>query len=455
MECIDLFSGIGGISLALRGGVKASLYCEIDPYCQHVLAERMEEGVIERAPIHSDIKTLHISSSSKPVFVCGGFPCQDISSMGLQKGIVESERSSLFFEIMRLIDECPSVQYVFLENVANITKCGLKEVVAELTKRDFNLQWMMKSAGGMGAPHVRNRWFCLGSRTSDHAALEAMLASIRQEEARQNTWDQEVAPRVSFRPSFREDESYDENWIQRCQCLGNAVVPAVVREAFVSLASGCINWTGIMSGLRDYSICAADMSWPFPETGLVYQGRFLELPRVDRAIKHDCKITLNFNGKCIDMGNYPTPRRGITHASSLTDRSLRDLPTILVNCTETQQYLASKGVALNKEELHTKLVTNVNYIEWMMGYPKGWTRASKYKKNAIRHHGASKATTSTVEEEDAPAVAAACEPRLKRYNGMHVLMREMPGNDIKKVSAAWRNLTVEQRKSYSERASAL
>jgi DNA (cytosine-5)-methyltransferase 1 len=100
MEIVDLFSGIGGISWALRDYTKTGLYCEIDPFCQQVLAERMQSGLIEKAPIHCNIKTLHLNEGFRPKMICGGFPCQDISCIGLQKGIVDSERSSLFFEIM-------------------------------------------------------------------------------------------------------------------------------------------------------------------------------------------------------------------------------------------------------------------------------------------------------------------------------------------------------------------
>ena len=73
----------------------------------------------------------------------------------------------LFYKILRILDECPTIRVVFLENVANIVKCGLKEVIDELAKRGFNIHWTMRSAGQYGAPHVRMRWFCLGIRGDD------------------------------------------------------------------------------------------------------------------------------------------------------------------------------------------------------------------------------------------------------------------------------------------------
>jgi site-specific DNA-cytosine methylase len=45
---LDLFSGIGGISLALKDLVRPLAYVEIDDYCQKVLKERMSEGKLHR-----------------------------------------------------------------------------------------------------------------------------------------------------------------------------------------------------------------------------------------------------------------------------------------------------------------------------------------------------------------------------------------------------------------------
>ena len=55
---LDLFSGIGGISIALQEWIKPIAYCEIDPYCQSVLLQRMQEGNLFKAPIWDDIRSL-------------------------------------------------------------------------------------------------------------------------------------------------------------------------------------------------------------------------------------------------------------------------------------------------------------------------------------------------------------------------------------------------------------
>lgn len=58
MYGLDLFSGIGGLSLALHEYVKTVAYCENDAYCQGVLLSRMADGSLEDAPIWNDVKSL-------------------------------------------------------------------------------------------------------------------------------------------------------------------------------------------------------------------------------------------------------------------------------------------------------------------------------------------------------------------------------------------------------------
>lgn len=55
---LSLFSGIGGIDVALSEWVRPIAYCEIDPYCQAVLLSRMADESLPNAPIWDDITSL-------------------------------------------------------------------------------------------------------------------------------------------------------------------------------------------------------------------------------------------------------------------------------------------------------------------------------------------------------------------------------------------------------------
>ena len=72
---LSLFSGIGGIDVALSEYVRTVAYCEIDTYCQAVLFSRMASGELQTSPIWDDIKTLEGGSLRGDVdIIFGGFP---------------------------------------------------------------------------------------------------------------------------------------------------------------------------------------------------------------------------------------------------------------------------------------------------------------------------------------------------------------------------------------------
>lgn len=169
MNGLDLFSGIGGLTLALEPWVTPIVYCENDRYAQAVLLSRMSDGHLPVAPIWDDIRTLQKSHVPGVEIIYGGFPCQDISAAGTGKGMEAGSRSGLFSEILRISEEIrPS--YIFLENVPAIRTRGLARVLCELTSIRYDCRWTVVSAAELGAPHLRERWFLLAAN-SDSVGL--------------------------------------------------------------------------------------------------------------------------------------------------------------------------------------------------------------------------------------------------------------------------------------------
>jgi len=269
---LSLFTGIGGLDVALSDWVRPVAYCEIDPYCQGVLLSRMATGDIRTSPIWDDITTLDGSEFESEIDVIyGGFPCQDISIAGNGKGL-EGERSGLFFEIVRLAKEIkPS--FIFLENVPAITCRGGLRVVREITEMGYDCRWCIISAASIGALHRRERWFLLahandnGSSTSERrggirGCTSSGKGSQEQKEMfgkieRANCISSDVADPMrqglqigekerqfsEVRPTQRSDWWDSEpsvgrmvnglpNRVDRIKCLGNSVVPCQAKEAF-------------------------------------------------------------------------------------------------------------------------------------------------------------------------------------------------------------------------------
>ena len=159
---LDLFSGIGGISLALQRWCETVCYVEIDPYSCGVLTKNMAEGYLDAAPIWSDVQTFGEPELARvgPVdIICGGFPCQDLSVAGKREGI-NGKRSGLFFEIIRLV-RLARPRYIFLENVPGLLVGGMDTVLGELAEAGYDAEWTVLGADDIGANHRRKRVWIL------------------------------------------------------------------------------------------------------------------------------------------------------------------------------------------------------------------------------------------------------------------------------------------------------
>lgn len=161
----SLFSGIGGIDLAFAwAGYHTAWQVEIDDYCTQVLQRHWPD-----VPRYRDVRGITGRGGKgwrryervTPVdILAGGFPCQDISVAGRGAGIQAGTRSGLWFEFERLIGELrPRV--VFLENVSAILARDGTVVIGSLAALGYDARWGTIRAADAGAPHQRERWFCV------------------------------------------------------------------------------------------------------------------------------------------------------------------------------------------------------------------------------------------------------------------------------------------------------
>lgn len=171
LNLLSLFSGIGAFEKALdRLGIEYRLvnYCEIDKYASksysaiHGVPESMNLG---------DITKIDTSKLPKNIdLITYGFPCQDISLAGKQKGFEhdgERTRSGLFFEALRIIEDTKP-KFAICENVKNLTsKKFSKEfeiVLSSLEAAGYTNYWKVLNAKDYGVPQNRERVFIVSIR---------------------------------------------------------------------------------------------------------------------------------------------------------------------------------------------------------------------------------------------------------------------------------------------------
>ena len=169
---LSLFSGYGGFSLGLKlTGIptRTVMYVEWERYPQEIIKARINDKILDDAPIWGDISTLNGEQFRGVVdIITGGFPCQPHSVAGLRRG-ADDERN-LWPETLRIIREVRP-RYVLLENVRGLADGNdpyAAEIVGQLSEAGYGARWGLLSAAEVGAPHKRDRWWCLavdGSHT--------------------------------------------------------------------------------------------------------------------------------------------------------------------------------------------------------------------------------------------------------------------------------------------------
>ena len=287
MRLLDLFSGIGGFSLAAQwvwgDDLEIVSFVEIDPYCQKVLRKHWPE-----VPIIEDIKKVEwvvadtegmgrrngstenqretsreINSSCDKISIpeidllTGGFPCQPFSCAGKRAG-AEDDRF-LWPEMLRAIHEVKP-RWVVAENVSGILSLdeGLvfEGVCTDLEAEEYEVIPLVIPACAVGAPHRRDRvWIVAHTRCLRQTEYEQQSAGFEQSDchAPDNVGNTEGTGQQSspIRPwevkhggtgtgihwyevatrFCRVDDGVSRR-VDRLKSLGNAIVPQVAEQIF-------------------------------------------------------------------------------------------------------------------------------------------------------------------------------------------------------------------------------
>lgn len=201
LNVLSLFSGIGAFEKALDNlGIEYNLlgYCEIDKYASK--AYSLIHNVPESMNYTDVTKIDDLDFIDEDIdLITYGFPCQDISLAGKQKGFTDEEgkttRSGLFFEALRIIEDYKP-KYAIAENVKNLTsKKFSKEfsiVLDSLEKAGYRNYWKVLNAKDYGIPQNRERVFIVSIRkdlNQDFVFPEKMPLELRLKDLLEDSVD--------------------------------------------------------------------------------------------------------------------------------------------------------------------------------------------------------------------------------------------------------------------------
>lgn len=172
IKLLSLFSGIGAFEKALTNigePFEVVNYCEIDKYASkaYSLIHNIDENMNLK-----DVTTIETADLPHDIdFITYGFPCQDISNAGKQKGFTDENgdltRSGLFFEALRIIEDTQP-KIAIAENVKALTgkrfKAEFKIVLDSLNDAGYTNYWAVLNAKDYGVPQNRERVFIISIR---------------------------------------------------------------------------------------------------------------------------------------------------------------------------------------------------------------------------------------------------------------------------------------------------
>ena len=339
LKVLDLFSGIGGFALALKHVAETVAYCDINEECRRVLEKNIYLKNIDDAPVFEDVTQIGRKELGNLGInmITAGFPCQDISAANPAGKGLKGERSGLFREILRIIDELGSVKVCMFENSPRILKKGFGYVSREMRKRGFNVVYCVMGARDVGALHKRARWYCLCYKeVGDVVAMKIKTNKIIFKK-----WDDASC---SGEPKIVELKSKKQKnaLLARCQMLGNAVVPQCAMYAWNCLVDG-VGRGGWSKKNVDVQIVPLKRRAPL---GLVFS-----------------------DGVRTEYADFwHTPCRAIWHHyRSITTRGIKVLSNQLY-------YSVDSHTGVNKKEYINNYFSNPRFVEFLMGYPKDWTK---------------------------------------------------------------------------------
>lgn len=256
MRELSLFSGAGGglLGTHLLGWTQIG-YVEYDDYSQRVIAQRIADGILPRAPIFGDIRAF-LSEGYATAYlgmvdvISAGWPCQPHSSAGKRQGATD-EREGWPWVIETIRQVKP--RWFLGENVRGIlsTDSGryFATILRDLADAGYDARWGVLSACAFGAPHTRERLFIVAHANSlgGERGWDGIrgLSSLERAETQKRPQSRAARQRLAQTEIWGESKADFLRMadgmgsrLDRIRAAGNGQVPVVVQAAWHLLTEG-------------------------------------------------------------------------------------------------------------------------------------------------------------------------------------------------------------------------
>lgn len=177
LNCVDLFAGAGGLSLAARHvGIRVIAAVEMDPHACRTYKLNLAQGDDGPRVYENDIRELeptllrdeHFADGKDCDIVLGGPPCQGFSQHRFKNAGVADPRNSLILRYFEYV-QCLQPKVFLMENVPGLLWPRHKEFREAFYRQGMESGYLVLEPAPMdardyGVPQRRKRVFVLGIR---------------------------------------------------------------------------------------------------------------------------------------------------------------------------------------------------------------------------------------------------------------------------------------------------